>query len=40
VIAAVEDLEPGDDLALTVLRDGDEETVTAELADRPDQATP
>jgi S1-C subfamily serine protease len=40
VIGAVEDLEPGDDLELTVLRDGDEETVTAQLADRPDQATP
>jgi S1-C subfamily serine protease len=40
VIAAVEGKEPGDDLELTILRDGDEETVTAELADRPDQATP
>jgi S1-C subfamily serine protease len=40
VIAAVEELEPGDDLELTVLREGDEETVTTELADRPDQATP
>ena len=40
VIAAVEDREPGDDLEVGVLRDGDEETVTAELADRPDQATP
>jgi S1-C subfamily serine protease len=40
VIAAVEEREPGDELELTVLRDGDEETVTAELADRPDQATP
>ncbi len=40
VIAAVEDREPGDELELTVLRDGHEETVTAELADRPDQVTP
>ena len=40
VIAAVDEKEPGDDLEVTVLRDGDEETVTAELADRPDQATP
>ncbi|HEX6117340.1 MAG TPA: trypsin-like peptidase domain-containing protein [Solirubrobacterales bacterium] len=40
VIAAVEAREPGDDLEVTVLRDGDEETVTAELANRPEQATP
>jgi S1-C subfamily serine protease len=40
VIAAVEEREPGDELELTILRDGDEETVTAELADRPEQATP
>ncbi len=40
VIAAVEELEPGDTLALTILRDDDEETVSAELVDRPDQASP
>jgi S1-C subfamily serine protease len=40
VIAAVEDREPGDSLELTVLRDGDEETVTIELADRPANALP
>ncbi len=40
VIAAVEEREPGDSLELTVLHEGDEETVTAELADRPEQATP
>jgi S1-C subfamily serine protease len=40
VIAAVEDREPGDSLELTVLREGDEETVTVELADRPASALP
>ena len=40
VIAAVDEREPGDELELTVLRDGDKETVTAELADRPEQASP
>ena len=40
VIAAVEAREPGDSLELTLLREGDEETVTAELADRPEQASP
>jgi S1-C subfamily serine protease len=40
VIAAVDEREPGDELELTLLRDGDERTVTAELADRPDQASP
>jgi S1-C subfamily serine protease len=40
VIAAVDEREPGDELEVTVLRDGDEEDVTVELADRPEQATP
>jgi S1-C subfamily serine protease len=40
VIAAVEEREPGDELELTLLRDGDEETVTVELADRPASALP
>jgi S1-C subfamily serine protease len=40
VIAAVEDREPGDELELTLLRDGDDETVTVELADRPASAFP
>jgi S1-C subfamily serine protease len=38
VIAAVDSKQPGDDLDLTVLRSGDERTVTVELGDRPDQA--
>ena len=40
VIAAVEEREPGDSLELTLLRDGDERTVTVKLADRPDSALP
>ena len=40
VIDAVDALEPGDSLELTLLHNGDERTVTADLADRPDQATP
>jgi S1-C subfamily serine protease len=40
VIAVVEEREPGDELELTLLRDGDEETVTVELADRPSSALP
>ncbi len=40
VIAAVEEREPGDSLELTLLRDGGEETVTVELADRPASALP
>jgi S1-C subfamily serine protease len=40
VIAAVEEREPGDSLELTLLRGGDEETVTVELADRPASALP
>ena len=38
VIAAVDAKQPGDELELTVLRGGDERTVTVELADRPAQA--
>ena len=38
VIAAVDAKQPGDDLELTVLRDGNERTVTVTLADRPAQA--
>jgi S1-C subfamily serine protease len=40
VIAAVEEREPGDSLELTLLRDGDEETITVDLADRPASALP
>jgi S1-C subfamily serine protease len=40
VINAVDDREPGDDLHLTILHNGDEESVTANLAERPAQATP
>jgi S1-C subfamily serine protease len=38
VIAAVDSKQPGDDLELTLLRGGDERTVTVELGDRPAQA--
>jgi S1-C subfamily serine protease len=38
VIAAVDSKQPGDDIELTVIRGGDERTVTVELGDRPDQA--
>ncbi len=37
VIAAVDAKKPGDDLDLTVLRDGDEHTVTVTLTERPAQ---
>ena len=40
VIAAVEEREPGDSLELTILHDGDERTATAQLVDRPEEATP
>jgi S1-C subfamily serine protease len=36
VIAIVSEAEPGDELELTLLRDGDEKTATVTLADRPD----
>jgi S1-C subfamily serine protease len=35
VIAAVDAKQPGDEVELTLLRGGDERTVTVELADRP-----
>ncbi|MGH2952063.1 MAG: S1C family serine protease, partial [Solirubrobacterales bacterium] len=35
VIAAVDSKRPGDEVELTVLRDGEERTVTVELGDRP-----
>ncbi|MQA74731.1 MAG: trypsin-like serine protease [Solirubrobacterales bacterium] len=38
VIAAVDQKQPGDQLELTVVRDGDQRTVTVELAERPAQA--
>jgi S1-C subfamily serine protease len=37
VISAVNDRKPGDDLKLTVLRDGDEQEITVTLGDRPAQ---
>jgi S1-C subfamily serine protease len=40
VIAAVNTKQPGDDVQLTVLRKGDERTVTVELGDRPANAQP
>lgn len=40
VIAAVDSLQPGDELELTVLRGGEERTVTVELAERPESARP
>jgi S1-C subfamily serine protease len=40
VIAAVDEHEPGDELELTVLRNGAREPITVELANRPDTATP
>ena len=39
VIAAVDAKQPGDSIELTLLRGGDERTVTVELAERPDQAS-
>ena len=36
LIAAVNAKEPGDEVALTVLRDGSGRDVTVELGDRPD----
>ncbi len=38
VIAAVDAKQPGDELELTLLRDGEERTVTVELAERPASA--
>ena len=38
VIAAVDEHEPGDELELTVLRDGQEQSLSVELADRPEGA--
>ena len=38
VIAAVDSLEPGDQIELTLLRDGDERTATIELDERPASA--
>ena len=40
VIAAVNGKQPGDEVQLTVLRKGDERTVTVELGDRPANAQP
>jgi S1-C subfamily serine protease len=40
VIAAVDSKQPGDELELTVLRGGDEHTVTVTLGDRPASAQP
>ena len=38
VIGAVDAKQPGDEIELTLLREGDERTVTVELAERPDRA--
>jgi putative serine protease PepD len=38
VIAAVDSHEPGDEIELTLLRDGDERTETLTLAERPASA--
>ena len=38
VISAVDAKKPGDSLELTLLRGGDERTVTVDLAQRPAQA--
>ena len=38
VIAAVNEHQPGDEVELTLLRGGDERTVTVELGDRPANA--
>jgi S1-C subfamily serine protease len=40
VIAAVDSKQPGDEVQLTLFRDGDERDVTVELADRPAAARP
>ena len=40
VIAAVNTKQPGDSVELTLLRKGDEQTVTVELGDRPANAQP
>jgi S1-C subfamily serine protease len=40
VIAAVDAKQPGDEIELTLLRGGDERTVTVELGDRPASAGP
>jgi S1-C subfamily serine protease len=40
LIAAVDAKQPGDEVELTLLRAGDERTVTVELGDRPAQAQP
>jgi S1-C subfamily serine protease len=40
VIAAVDSKQPGDELELTLLRGGNERTVTVTLGDRPAQARP
>jgi S1-C subfamily serine protease len=37
VISAVNDHKPGDELTLTVLRDGNEHEVTVKLGERPNQ---
>ncbi len=36
IVEAINESEPGDELELTILRDGETKTVTATLADRPD----
>jgi S1-C subfamily serine protease len=38
VIGAVDSLEPGDEIELTLLRDGEERTVSVQLAERPENA--
>jgi len=38
IVEIVNRAEPGDELELTILRDGDEKTVTVKLGDRPDSA--
>jgi S1-C subfamily serine protease len=40
VISAVDAKQPGDEVELTLVRKGDERTVTVELGDRPANATP
>ena len=40
LIAAIRDLEPGDSTELTIMRDGQKQTVEVTLTDRPPDTTP